>query len=286
MGNSKIALISIVSRRGATRSIILRVAAGLSKEQCLIGNNQKKRNLTSSSVNPAVNEEGSLSSPSIQNLTVTTINQENGDNQEHLKGSTQRNNIKFREYEFPSYLKHSMSPKEPNIEAAHPAHHYISGGMPCDPRPPPFRLTEYGEESLYSLVLLRHGESEWNRLNRYTGWVDVPLTVEGKNEARTAGRLLRENGIEIDQAFTSVLKRASSSCNMALNSSDQHWVPVTKTWRLNERHYGALQGYNKDTAWRELDLDQELVMQMRRAYDVRPPRMENDHPNWHGNDRR
>jgi 2,3-bisphosphoglycerate-dependent phosphoglycerate mutase len=115
---------------------------------------------------------------------------------------------------------------------------------------------------------------------------DVSLTQTGKNEARIAGRLLYENGIEIDQAFTSVLKRASSSCNMALAASLQHWVPVTKTWRLNERHYGALQGYNKDTAWKELSIDQEVVMQMRRAYDVRPPRMEDDHPYWHGNDRR
>lgn len=112
------------------------------------------------------------------------------------------------------------------------------------------------------------------------------MTQSGKNEARTAGRLLYEHGIEIDQAFTSVLKRASSSCNMALTASNQHWVPITKTWRLNERHYGALQGYNKDTAWKELGLDQELVMQMRRAYDVRPPRMEDNHPYWHGMDRR
>jgi 2,3-bisphosphoglycerate-dependent phosphoglycerate mutase len=97
---------------------------------------------------------------------------------------------------------------------------------------------------------------------------------------------LLENNIEVDQAFTSVLRRASASCNMILNSSNQHWIPVTKTWRLNERHYGALQGYNKDSAWKELGLEQELVMQMRRSYDVRPPRMEDNHPYWHGNDRR
>jgi 2,3-bisphosphoglycerate-dependent phosphoglycerate mutase len=147
-------------------------------------------------------------------------------------------------------------------------------------------LSSYGEESLYTLVLLRHGESEWNAQNRYTGWCDVDLTDKGKMEARTAGRLLYENGIELDHAFTSVLKRASFSCNMALNTAKQHWVPVTKTWRLSERHYGSLQGYNKDTAWEELGLDQELVMQMRRSYDVPPPRMEDDHPFWHGNDRR
>jgi 2,3-bisphosphoglycerate-dependent phosphoglycerate mutase len=105
-------------------------------------------------------------------------------------------------------------------------------------------------------------------------------------EARAAGRLLYENGIELDHAFTSVLKRASFSTNMALNMANQHWVPVTKSWRLNERHYGALQGYNKDTAYKDLGIDQELVMQMRRSYDTRPPRMDDDHPFWHGNDRR
>jgi Histidine phosphatase superfamily (branch 1) len=114
----------------------------------------------------------------------------------------------------------------------------ISGGTPCDPAPPPFRLANFGEDSLYTLVLLRHGESEWNLQNKYTGWCDVALTPKGKQEARAAGRLLYENGIQIDHAFTSVLKRASFSCNMALNTAQQHWVPVTKTWRLNERHYG------------------------------------------------
>jgi len=164
--------------------------------------------------------------------------------------------------------------------------HIISGGTPLDPAPPPFELANFGEDSVYTLVLLRHGESEWNKLNQYTGWCDVNLTEKGKLEARAAGRLLYENGIEIDHAFTSVLKRASFSCNMALNTANQHWVPVTKSWRLNERHYGALQGYHKDKAYKDLGLDQELVMQMRRSYDVRPPRMENDHPYWHGNYRR
>eukprot|EP00531_Pseudo-nitzschia_arenysensis_P002174 CAMPEP_0116145438 /NCGR_PEP_ID=MMETSP0329-20121206/16590_1 /TAXON_ID=697910 /ORGANISM="Pseudo-nitzschia arenysensis, Strain B593" /LENGTH=551 /DNA_ID=CAMNT_0003641037 /DNA_START=25 /DNA_END=1680 /DNA_ORIENTATION=- len=164
--------------------------------------------------------------------------------------------------------------------------HIISGGTPLDPAPPPFELANFGEDSVYTLVLLRHGESEWNKLNQYTGWCDVKLTKKGEVEARSAGRLLFENGIEIDHAFTSVLKRASFSCNMALNMANQHWVPVTKSWRLNERHYGALQGYHKDKAYKELGLDQELVMQMRRSYDVRPPRMEDDHPYWHGNYRR
>ena len=168
----------------------------------------------------------------------------------------------------------------------HSPAHFLRGGLPSDPAPPPFRLADFGEESLYTLVLLRHGESEWNSLNRFTGWCDVNLTRKGEAEARAAGRLLHENGIELDHAFTSVLKRASFSCNMALNMANQHWVPVTKTYRLNERCYGQLQGYNKDTAYKELGLDQELVMQMRRSYDVRPPPMTNDHPYWHGKDRR
>jgi len=139
---------------------------------------------------------------------------------------------------------------------------------------------------VHTLVLLRHGESEWNSQNRYTGWCDVNLTKRGEMEARAAGRLLNENGIELDHAFTSVLKRASFTTNMALNMAKQHWVPVTKTWRLNERHYGALQGYNKDTAYAELGIDQELVMEMRRSYHTRPPMMRDDHQFWHGNDRR
>jgi len=138
--------------------------------------------------------------------------------------------------------KEEEAEKARNRQLSHPAHHFMDGGMPCDPAPPPYSLAEYGEESLYTLILLRHGESEWNVQNRYTGWCDVNLTEAGRQEARTAGRLLYENGIEVDQAFTSVLKRASFSCNMALNSAEQHWVPITKTWRLNERHYGALQG--------------------------------------------
>ena len=180
----------------------------------------------------------------------------------------------------------STKSDSPLTSGNHSATHFIKGGTPCDPAPPPFRLADYGEDSLYTLILLRHGESEWNSQNRYTGWCDVNLTKQGEREARAAGRLLHENGIEIDHAFTSLLKRASFSTNMALNAAKQHWVPVTKTWRLNERHYGALQGYNKDTAFKELGIDQELVMQMRRSYDTRPPRMDDDHPFWHGNDRR
>ncbi len=92
--------------------------------------------------------------------------------------------------------------------------------------------------------------------------------------------------MELDHVFTSVLRRANFTTNMALNAAGQHWVPVTKSWRLNERHYGALQGYNKDTAYEELGIDQELVMEMRRSYSTRPPVMKDDHPFWHGGDRR
>lgn len=116
--------------------------------------------------------------------------------------------------------------------------HFVRGGTPSDPMPAPYRLDDYGDDSLYTLVLLRHGESEWNSLNRYTGWCDVNLTERGRNEARSAGRLLKQNGVELDHVFTSVLKRANFTTNMALNAAEQHWVPVTKTWRLNERHYG------------------------------------------------
>lgn len=179
--------------------------------------------------------------------------------------------------------------KNSSIAEEAPKHditHFIKGGTPCDPAAPPFQLSMYGEKSVYTLVLLRHGESEWNKENRYTGWCDVNLTPRGKKEARDAGRLLKENGVEIDHCFTSVLRRAGVTANMALSASDQFWVPITKTWRLNERHYGSLQGYNKDTAYEELGIDQELVMEMRMSYDTRPPPMSDDHPHWHGKDRR
>jgi len=179
-----------------------------------------------------------------------------------------------------------ISDKKEDSSAFHTPTHFVKGGTPCDPAPPPFQLADYGDDSLYTLVLLRHGESEWNSLNKYTGWCDVDLTQRGIKEARAAGRLLKDNMINIDHAFTSVLRRANFTTNIALDLAGQHWVPVTKSWRLNERHYGALQGYNKDTAYEELGLDQELVMEMRRSYNQRPPRMEDSHSFWHGNDRR
>jgi len=177
-------------------------------------------------------------------------------------------------------------PIPPPPQSVHNPTHFVKGGTPCDPAAAPFYLEDIGDGSLYTLVLLRHGESEWNSINRYTGWCDVNLTDRGRIEARAAGRSLKENGIELDHAFTSVLRRASFTTNMALNTAGQHWVPVTKSWRLNERHYGALQGYNKDSAYEELGIDQELVMEMRRSYKTRPPIMNNHHPFWHGEDRR
>ena len=98
---------------------------------------------------------------------------------------------------------------------------------------------------MHKVVLLRHGESAWNKENRFTGWHDVDLTDRGRDEAREAGRLLKEGGYVFDVAFTSVLKRAIKTLGIALDTLDQLWIPVIKSWRLNERHYGALQGLNK-----------------------------------------
>ena len=119
------------------------------------------------------------------------------------------------------------------------------------------------------IVLLRHGESTWNRENRFTGWTDVPLSETGVQEARQAGRLLREGGFTFDMAFTSVLKRAIKTLWLVLEEMDLMWIPVTKSWRLNERHYGALQGLNKSEAAAELGEAQ--VKLWRRSFDV-PPR--------------
>ena len=102
---------------------------------------------------------------------------------------------------------------------------------------------------MYKLVLLRHGESEWNKENRFTGWTDVDLSEKGKQEAKKAGQLMKEAGLDFDIAYTSVLKRAIRTLNLATDEMDLLWIPVIKSWRLNERHYGALQGLNKaDTA--------------------------------------
>ncbi|NTW53058.1 MAG: 2,3-diphosphoglycerate-dependent phosphoglycerate mutase [Chlorobiaceae bacterium] len=122
------------------------------------------------------------------------------------------------------------------------------------------------------LVLLRHGESQWNRENRFTGWVDVDLSDKGREEAKAAGQLLKGEGFVFDVAYTSVLKRAIRTLWTVLDGMDLMWIPVTKSWRLNERHYGALQGLNKaETAQRHGD---EQVLIWRRSYDTPPPPLE------------
>src|SRR5260221_6994453 len=122
------------------------------------------------------------------------------------------------------------------------------------------------------IVLLRHGESAWNQENRFTGWKDVDLTPKGVEEGRAAGKLLKVEGYDFDFTFTSVLKRAIRTLNFAMEEMDRLWLPVEKDWRLNERHYGALQGLNKaETAAK---FGEEQVMQWRRSYDIPPPALE------------
>ncbi|RMI31033.1 phosphoglyceromutase [Nocardia stercoris] len=121
----------------------------------------------------------------------------------------------------------------------------------------------------YTLVLLRHGESEWNALNLFTGWVDVHLTDKGKAEGKRAGELLAEAGVLPDIVFTSLLRRAINTANFALDAADRHWIPVVRDWRLNERHYGALQGKNKAQIRDTYGDDQ--FMEWRRSYDTPPP---------------
>lgn len=127
---------------------------------------------------------------------------------------------------------------------------------------------------MYKLVFVRHGQSEWNLKNQFTGWTDVDLSEEGVRQAKEAGQKLKAADIKIDLAFTSVLKRAIKTCHYALEESDQLWVPEVKSWRLNERHYGALQGLNKaETAEKYGD---EQVHIWRRSYDVLPPALDKD----------
>ncbi len=129
---------------------------------------------------------------------------------------------------------------------------------------------------MYKLVLVRHGQSDWNLENRFTGWTDVDLSAKGIEEARAGGRLLKEEGYTFDLAFTSVLKRAIRTLWLVLDEMDLMWIPVIRSWRLNERHYGALQGLNKaETAAQHGD-DQVLVW--RRSYDVPPPPLAADDP--------
>ncbi|TAA46242.1 2,3-diphosphoglycerate-dependent phosphoglycerate mutase [Pseudoxanthomonas winnipegensis] len=135
-----------------------------------------------------------------------------------------------------------------------------------------------------TLVLLRHGQSEWNLSNRFTGWVDVDLTEQGRAEAAAAGKLMKDEGLKFDVAYTSVLKRAIHTLQGALKEMDQDWLPVHKSWRLNERHYGALQGLDKaETAAKH---GEEQVKIWRRSYDIPPPPMEAADPGHPAQDRR
>jgi 2,3-bisphosphoglycerate-dependent phosphoglycerate mutase len=137
---------------------------------------------------------------------------------------------------------------------------------------------------MHRLVLLRHGESGWNRENRFTGWTDVDLSPQGVEEARAAGRLLKAEGLAFDLAHTSVLKRAIRTLHLALEELDQLWLPVLKDWRLNERHYGALQGLNKaETAAKFGDAQ---VLAWRRSYDTPPPALAADDERYEARDPR
>jgi len=129
---------------------------------------------------------------------------------------------------------------------------------------------------MYKLVLIRHGESTWNLENRFTGWTDVGLTTTGVAQAREAGRLLKDAGYEFDVAYTSVLKRAIHTLNHCLEAMDRDWVPVVKDWRLNERHYGGLQGLNKADMAKQYGDEQVLIW--RRSYDTPPPPLAADDP--------
>ncbi len=137
---------------------------------------------------------------------------------------------------------------------------------------------------MYKVVLLRHGESEWNKLNLFTGWTDVDLSEKGVNEAHQAGKTLKSEGFKFDIAFTSVLKRAIRTLDITLDEMDMMWIPVIKNWRLNERHYGALQGLNKaETAEK---YGNEKVKIWRRSYDVPPPALEITDERYPGKDPR
>jgi 2,3-bisphosphoglycerate-dependent phosphoglycerate mutase len=137
---------------------------------------------------------------------------------------------------------------------------------------------------MFRLVLLRHGESTWNKENRFTGWKDVDLSDKGREEAREAGRLMAAEKYEFDVAYTSVLKRAIRTLWIALDEMDLMWIPVHNSWRLNERHYGALQALNKaETAAKHGDAQVKI---WRRSYDIPPPPLSTDDPEHPANDRR
>jgi 2,3-bisphosphoglycerate-dependent phosphoglycerate mutase len=137
---------------------------------------------------------------------------------------------------------------------------------------------------MYKVVLLRHGESVWNKENRFTGWTDVDLSEKGIEEAITAGKIMKEKGFIFDIVFTSVLLRALRTTWLALEQMDLLWIPEQKSWRLNERHYGALQGLNKaETAEKH---GEEQVLIWRRSYDIPPPELEKSDPRYPGHESR
>lgn len=135
---------------------------------------------------------------------------------------------------------------------------------------------------MYKIVLMRHGESQWNLENRFTGWVDVDLTEKGKMEAVSAGKILKEEGYTFDLCYTSVLKRAIRTLWITLDTIDQMYLPVIKDWRLNERHYGALQGLNKKETAQKFGDEQVLIW--RRSYGTPPPALTKDSDMWPGKD--
>ncbi|MCP5048381.1 MAG: 2,3-diphosphoglycerate-dependent phosphoglycerate mutase [bacterium] len=137
---------------------------------------------------------------------------------------------------------------------------------------------------MYKLVLLRHGQSEWNKSNRFSGWTDVDLTDQGVSEANEAGQLLKNDGYTFDIAYTSVLKRAIRTLWITLDQLDMMWLPVERSWRLNERHYGALQGLNKAETAQQHGEDQVLIW--RRSYDTPPPALDTHDERYPGTDPR
>jgi 2,3-bisphosphoglycerate-dependent phosphoglycerate mutase len=146
------------------------------------------------------------------------------------------------------------------------------------------KTANYRIGAMHKLVLIRHGESTWNLENRFTGWTDVPLTETGVQQARQAGRLLKEAGYDFDVAYTSVLKRAVWTLWHTLDELDRTWLPVQHDWRLNERHYGALQGLNKADMAKQYGPEQVLIW--RRSYDTPPPALEPGDPRSERGDRR
>jgi 2,3-bisphosphoglycerate-dependent phosphoglycerate mutase len=137
---------------------------------------------------------------------------------------------------------------------------------------------------MHKLVLIRHGESDWNKQNRFTGWTDVDLSEKGMAEAKEGGRVLKQEGYTFDVAYTSVLKRAIRTLWTVMDEMDLMWIPVHRSWRLNERHYGALQGLNKSETAEKFGEDQVKIW--RRAYAISPPPLEKSDPRWPGHDPR